>query len=188
MRGLFLVLALAGCKKVDELDELPAGSAYRAIREHPIEGGLVLEEIDVDLDGKPDIQNTWRPLGEDTPRALVKKQMDVNLDGKPDMISYYNDDNELEREETDRDFDGAYDWVDHYQGGRRVMTENDTNADGRMDVFTYYDGPKGELTRKERDQDNDGRIDLWERFDTAGLVTRTGRDTDGDGKMDERDE
>ena len=39
----------------------------------------------------------------------------------------------------DGDFDGRPEWVDHYQGNIRVMTEIDTNYDGKADLFRYYE-------------------------------------------------
>ena len=76
--------------------------------------------------------------------------------------------------------------------GHPVMTEVDTDGNGKMDQFSYYESPSmgatPRITRKERDTNGDTLIDIWERFDENGVVNRTGRDTDGDGKMDERDE
>ena len=91
----------------------------------------------------------------------------------------------------DSDYDGAMDWTDHYKRGVRVMSEYDTDYDGKPNVFKYYiEGDDGRmyLDRKERDEDGDGKIDVWERFSREGEVVRTGRDTDGDGKVDEREE
>ena len=89
------------------------------------------------------------------------------------------------------DYDGAFDWTDHYQKGVRVMSEYDTDSDTKPNVFKYYirseDGSM-HLDRKERDEDGDGKIDVWERFSLTGEVIRTGRDTDGDGKVDVREE
>ena len=95
------------------------------------------------------------------------------------------------REEMDSDYDGQFDWIDHYQKGWRVMSEYDTDGDGKPNVFKYYtraeDGSM-RVDRKERDEDGDGKIDVWERFSPTGDVIRTGRDTDGDGKVDIREE
>ena len=102
--------------------------------------------------------------------------------------TYFNEKGELEREEMDGNFDGHFDWTDHYQDNLRVMTEVDSDGNGKMDQFSYYEGTPPRITRKERDTNGDTLIDIWERFDEHGVVNRTGRDTDGDGKMDERDE
>jgi hypothetical protein len=84
-----------------------------------------------------------------------------------------------------------FDWTDHFQDGVRVMSEYDTDHDGKPNVFKYFarnDDGSVYIDRKERDSDGDGKIDVWERFNEEGLVIRTGRDTDGDGKMDVREE
>jgi hypothetical protein len=192
-----LLLALLAChKKGDEsLDEQKP--KYKPIVEKTTPDGLILQEVDIDGDKHPDSFNYFRERS-GAPRLLLRKEADTNRDGKIDQITYYNDESKIEREEVDGDFDGRYDWIEHWQAEinvdgtqgtwRRMMAEADADHDGKMDTFTYYDGAQGQVTRKERDQDNDGRIDFWERFDDKGVVTKTGRDTDGDGRMDERNE
>jgi hypothetical protein len=151
---------------------------------------LVAQDVDLDADGETDISNYYRERS-DAPRLLVRKELDLNRDGKIDVVSFLNAEGDLEREEMDSDYDGQFDWTDHYQKGVRVMSEYDTDADGRPNVFKYYirgDDGTMRLDRKERDEDGDGKTDVWERFSASGEVIRTGRDTDGDGKVDVREE
>ena len=68
----------------------------------------------------------------------------------------------------------------------RVLSEWDTNNDGRFDEFRSYEN--GKVRRKERDTNADDQVDQWEYLDEQGRVTKTGRDIDGDGVMDERNE
>lgn len=167
-----------------------AGSSTNLVSERTTDDGLIAQEIDLDADGAPDIRNFYRQRS-DAPRLLVRKELDLNRDGKVDVLSFFDADGNLEREEMDSDYDGALDWTDHYQRGVRVMSEYDTDADGRANVFKYYvraDDGTIHLDRKERDEDGDGKIDVWERFSLTGEVVRTGRDTDGDGKVDVREE
>jgi hypothetical protein len=156
-------------------------------QELPAEG-LIKQEVDLDVDGKPEIINYYRPRSSD--RLLVKKELDLNRDGRMDLISTFDDDGKLKKEEMDSDYDGNIDWIDHYREGRRVMAEYDTETDGKSNVYKYYETVETStnLSRKERDTDGDGKIDVWERFGPNGQVIRTGKDTDGDGKMDEREE
>jgi len=154
----------------------------RAVRERSVSAELVLEEVDLDRDGRPDVYNHYRERTR-APRLLVRKEVDVNRDGALDMVSYFDDQGDLEREEMDRDFDGRFDWVDHYRGGQRAMSEYDTSSDGFPDVFDYYE--EGQIAYKERDTDADGTIDYWELY-RDGRVVRTARDVDGDGEVDER--
>ncbi len=152
--------------------------------------GLVVQEIDLDGDGRADVFNYYRERAEAS-RLRVKKEVDLDLDGTIDVISEFDEDGNLQRELMDSDFDGSLDWTDHYENGQRVMAEMDTDFNGLPDVYFYYtvaEGQRPRIDRKERDTNGDGLIDFWERFDAEGNVIRTGRDIDGDGKMDERDE
>lgn len=184
--ALFLV---SGCPKKVETTVVNEGKAQEDFRivEKVLADGMIIQEIDLNEDRKADVFNTYQPRA-NAPRLLVRKEVDLNLDGQVDKITYFNEQGELEREEMDGDFDGHFDWTDHYQDNLRVMTEVDTDANGKMDQFSYYEGTPPRITRKERDTNGDSLIDIWERFDENGVVNRTGRDTNGDGKMDERDE
>lgn len=188
-RVLLLATLFAGCAK-KTVNDAPSESQAQQITERPTEAGLVEQTIDLDTDGQPDIHNYYRERA-DAPRLLLRKELDLNRDGKVDVVSFLDDAGQLEREEMDSDYDGFFDWTDHYQKGVRVMSEYDTDNDGRPNVFKYFiraeDGTV-HLDRKERDEDGDGKIDVWERFDATGAVIRSGRDTDGDGKVDVREE
>lgn len=193
MRSRMLLLlvcaASAGACKKKASTSTTEGYVSR-VSERPLEDGLVGQDIDLDADGAADIKNYYRERA-DAPRLLVRKDLDLNRDGKTDVVSFFDEDGNLEREEMDSDYDGRFDWTDHYQKGWRVMSEYDTDSDGKSNVFKYYiraeDGSM-RLDRKERDEDGDGKIDVWERFSQDGTVVRTGRDTDGDGKVDIREE
>jgi hypothetical protein len=188
---LLLALVLGACgPKSGKSPEVAAAEAARPYVERPSEEGLVLVEIDLNSDGRPDVFNHYRERSQAT-RLLVRKDVDLNWDGKVDITSFYDDTARLVREEMDNDFDGKVDIVDHYQGGVRVMSEVDTEYDGRFDLWKYYEQPPGGkpmLRRKERDTNADGKVDYWEYFNDQGQVVKTGRDVDGDGVMDERQE
>jgi len=187
--ALVFVLLLSACaKKTDTTASAADQEVYRPIVEKTLPDGLVLQEVDLDRDKQADVFNYFleREISKD--RLLVRKELDGNRDGPVDSITYFNDEGEVEGEEMDADFDGRFDWIDHYQNTQRVMSEQDSDRDGKMDIFAYYEGNPARITRKERDTNGDGKIDYWERFSEAGQVTKTGRDVDGDGKMDVRDE
>ncbi len=184
MRAPLLVALplLAGCPlKAGGPD---AAGATGPVQQQAAADGTLLVQVDVNNDGRADIYNHYRSDG--TSRVLVRKEMDLNRDGRIDVWSSYTDTGVLEKEEMDGDFDGVVDWVDHYQGGRRVMSEVSTQASGRFDLFKYYEN--GRIRRKERDTNADGRVDFWEYFDDAGHVSKVGWDVDGDGQMDVREE
>lgn len=150
----------------------------------PAEDGLTRQAIDINGDGTADVFNYMRERT-DAAALMVRKETDLNWDGRIDVRAWFDDTGALTKEEMDGDFDGRVDWVDHYQGGRRVLAEVDTDFDGTFDLFKYFEG--GQVRRKERDSNKDGRIDLWEYFDEGGNVVKTGRDLDGDGVMDVRE-
>lgn len=183
-------LLLVGCKGNKSNGAELSSDQYKSPvteSEEP-ETGLIKQEVDLDTDGKPEIINYYRQRSND--RLLVKKELDLNRDGKIDCVSTFDDDGKLKKEVMDSDYDGNFDWTDHYREGRRVMAEYDTETDGKSNVYKYYESADigTTLSRKERDTDGDGKIDVWERFGPNGQVIRTGKDTDGDGKMDEREE
>lgn len=61
-------------------------------------------------------------------------------------------------ETEDRDKDGRIDTWKHYTGKKLVITERDTNGDGKPDTATRF--LKGrELILKTSDTDHDGKID-----------------------------
>jgi hypothetical protein len=189
--ALLLALPLTvACAKKPAAAE-PAVTEARPISQTTISpDGLVRKEVDLDADGRVDVINLYRERP-DGGQVMVEKQVDLNLDGDMDVISEFDEAGALLTERMDRDFDGVFDWIDHYKGGVRVMAEMDNTYDGRTDTWFYYTvnaAGQPHIDRKERDTTGDGRIDFWERFDEQGNVVRSGRDLDGDGKMDERDQ
>ena len=105
-----------------------SASADGPISERPTEGGLVLVEIDLNNDGTADVFNYYRERAE-ADRLLVRREVDLNHDGRIDVHSLFDEMGSVEREEMDGDFDGRIDWVDHYQGGARTLSEVDTDQD-----------------------------------------------------------
>lgn len=187
--GLLGFALASGCAGKSEEGLESAKDMQQQVLERELpEQNLTVQEVDLDVDGTVDVYNYYRKRSSD--RLLVRKEVDLNRDGKVDLISFFDEDGRLKKEQMDSDYDGHFDWTDHYQEGKRVMSEYDTETDGRPNVFKYYDSTGGStvLSRKERDTDGDGKIDVWERFDKDGNVIRTGQDTDGDGKMDTRSE
>lgn len=190
---LLPALALSACKKEGEVQSASsaAAAAENRIREvpAPVEGQVIVE-VDVDGDGRAEVWNVHQQH-EDGSRTRVRKDTDLDRDGRADIISEFDAAGALRMERLDGDFDGVFEWVDHYQGGRRVFAEVDTNLDGTSDVFYYYatgEDPAGVLERRERDTDFNGLVDLWERYGTDGALIVSARDTDGDGTPDVRSE
>ena len=68
--------------------------------------------------------------------------------------------------------------VVHDGAGRMISLEMDTNRDGRIDLWNFYE--KGVLARQSRDEDGDGKVDLILTFDGEDVVlVELDRNTDG---------
>ncbi len=183
---LVTAIVLVGCpKKAPEHGAATEENPRQSITVTPAEDGLERVAVDLDRDGRAEVWNLQRPRSDAAP-LLVRKETDLNGDGNVDVRSYFDDVGKLTKEEMDGDFDGTFDWVDHYQEGRRVMSEWDTDYDGVANVWSYFESDR--LTHQERDENGDGNVDYWIRFDEAGNAVRTAKDLDGDGQMDVRDE
>jgi len=66
-----------------------------------------------------------------------KAESDKNFDGKVDHVEHYQD-GMVVRVEDDSDFNGTFDEWTTYQDGKPVKTERDTNADGKPDSWIHY--------------------------------------------------
>jgi len=180
--GFVLAALVAGCggtKKAGTEQQVAS-----VLSTTPADDGLVVQTIDINGDKRGDVLNYMRERTDAAP-LMVRKETDLNWDGRIDVRAWFDDAGLLTKEEMDGDFDGRVDWVDHYQGDHRVMSEVDTDFDGVFDLFKYYEGAI--LRRTERDSNHDGKVDLWEYFDDQGKVVQVGRDLDGDGVMDVRE-
>ncbi len=182
MRTLPLLMLIA-CAPKGGSETTGAADVAGMLTERPTESGLIEQQIDLNGDGQADVFNFYRERTEGT-RLLVRKEVDLNWDGRVDVRTWFDVANQIEKEEMDGDFDGMVDWVDHYQGGKRVLSKIDTDYDGSFDLYKIFEG--GKVRRKERDTNGDGNIDFWEYLDEGGRVIKTGRDIDGDGVMDIR--
>ena len=183
MRLTILPLLLAcGPKNTDETNA--AEDVAGTLSERTTGDGLLEQQIDLNGDGTADVYNFYQATDVEGARLLVRKEVDLNWDSRIDVRSWFDLSGQLEKEEMDGDFDGMVDWVDHYQGGKRVLSKVDTNYDGQFDLYKIFEG--GKVRRKERDTNGDGNIDFWEYLDEAGRVIKTGQDIDGDGVMDIR--
>jgi hypothetical protein len=84
----------------------------------------------------------------------------------------------------DTNGDGRPDiWRYYDRGGKLIRVEIDTNFDGRSDVQESY--ANGRLVKRESDRNFDGRVDLIDEFDVlSGQHLRSVADKDFDGIAD----
>jgi hypothetical protein len=134
-------------------------------------------------DGKPDIWKFYESVMEAGTKleVLVCKQIDINHDGKVDVVTYYDKEGRVAKEEIDLDFNGKFDETIVYEAGKVVRKEYDRNGDGKIDSWAFYENEK--LVRIERDSRYRGKVDAWEYYE-AGRLERVGYDTTGSGRVD----
>jgi hypothetical protein len=84
--------------------------------------------------------------------------------------------------EKDYNHDGKSDHFYTYHNGKIAKIEVDRNFDGKIDVWEYFDS-EGRPERMEYDENFDGRPDLWYFYKDGSLV-RSEQDTDFNGKPD----
>lgn len=114
---------------------------------------LVKKLVDVNYDGKVDFVRNYNDLG-----VVVTEEVDLNLDGTPDVINYldkktvvkkemidgerkvietrYYGDGQLQRVEKDSNDDGKIDYWEFYEQGILDRIGRDANGDGRADAWT----------------------------------------------------
>jgi hypothetical protein len=106
---------------------------------------------------------------------------DTNSDGTPDAWTYMNG-TFVEKQEIDMNYDGKVDSVFLYETTGNVKEEIlDTDFDGKMDNWRYYDN--GQLRIDQMDSNADGKIDVWVHV-LKGKIILIEKDTTGDGKPD----
>ncbi|MBU0548690.1 MAG: hypothetical protein KJ710_02965 [Candidatus Omnitrophica bacterium] len=109
-------------------------------------------------------------------------KVDRNYDGVVDRIEIYNAKGVIIRNESDTNSDGKIDeWI-YYEVGVPIKGEKDINGDGNPDTTLIYD-VKGMIIRGESDANGDGKIDEWVYYE-AGKPIKAEKDTNKDGKPD----
>ncbi len=129
-------------------------------------------------------QKQQPPQAQAKPQQFKPKEakIDRNYDGVVDRIEVYDEKGLILRVEADTNGDGKMDeWV-YYEAGIPVKGEKDLNADGKADTAMFYD-VKGVIIRTEADTNGDGKIDEWV-FYTNGVPSKAEKDTNRDGKAD----
>lgn len=190
--------------------ETGPGTANAAPVQVETDGNTMIERVDINNDGKPDVFKFYRLADMAAPapaeegkdpkvvksakRTLIRKEMDINFDQRIDIVEYYEGDAGKEqkvREELDLDFDGRVDSTNHYKDGNLTLVEQDLGFDGKVDTWKYYqmtttddNKPINRLVERRRDTNGDGVVDVWEYY-TKGNLVKVGKDTNADGAPDQ---
>lgn len=110
------------------------------------------------------------------------EKLDANGDGKPDVTQVRSGGREVCRA-VDLNFDGAIDSWTYFDGSGQVRRrERDYDRDGRVEEISLYQG--GVLVEQHRAASLAGKLDTWQ-FYKGGKLVRTERDSDGDGVVDQ---
>ncbi len=142
---------------------------------NPVLEGEPSRVEDQDRDGRPD---RWL-FG--SPERPTRELLDQNRDGRADVVRHFDADSKLVRLEEDLDFDGSFEITTQFREGQRSRRLEDTDADGRPDRWTYFQG--GEVRRIESDADGDGFRDSVSLY-SDGQLEEQQQDRNGDGQPD----
>jgi antitoxin component YwqK of YwqJK toxin-antitoxin module len=114
---------------------------------------------------------------------LTRLLYDQNGDKKADVVMLFYPNGRPRQVEADTDFDGKIDrWQYYSENGVPEKEGYSRRGGAQPDTWQYFD-VKGNLTRREIDEDGDGKIDRIETFQN-GRVVAVGIDSDGDGKIE----
>ena len=81
------------------------------------------------------------------------------------------------RERSDAQIRASYD-----DSGKLRLLTYDSNKNGRPDTFSYMDGTR--IVRVELDTNEDGIVDRWEYYNQAGTLEKVGTSQENDGRVD----
>lgn len=112
---------------------------------------------------------------------LKKIEKDTDNDGKIDRIIHVTDKGLTERFDIDTNADGVMDRFQYYENGVMVCAERDTDFDGVIDAKDFYE--KEKRVRFEQ-LDKSGRLNQTIDFDAQERPREFRRDTTGNGLLD----
>ncbi len=127
---------------------------------------LVRIEIDLNFDGKIDVKRFYNEKS-----VKTHEMFDLDYDGKIDLITYYSQGIPYKKayflhSKTKPDLFKYFE-LEGKKGKKKlrlVRKERDTNLDGKIDYWEYWEN--GQLDRIGRDTDFNGKVDVWEKNTT----------------------
>jgi hypothetical protein len=115
-------------------------------------------------------------------RSVLARSLDADRDGHPEELRYFDEKTkQLVRVEEDRDYDGRLDLWTRYEGGVLTERELDENRDGKPDAWERYSN--GRMVSREVDRDGNGVRDAFYLYQGDALVEER-HDTKGTGRID----
>jgi hypothetical protein len=191
---LVAIAALVAACKGKQQDTVPKNTASLEVpKVDPTlceTAGKNVVTSDLNKDNKPDVWRMYRTEDEGGTKIefMTCKQVDFNHDGKKDWVVAYNRKGNPIFEKTDFDYDGKFDMsaVFDTKTAHYAEIERDQNNDGRYEVKELYD-TGGALTSVRRDRNGDNQPDQWEQYKEQILIAIL-YDDDFDGRVDRREE
>jgi O-antigen ligase len=152
-----VALIAAGCgTPPTRTDVLVVRNGVKA-QYHETTGRLRLLEFDADKNGTAD------SIAHMDGARVLFIEVDADEDGKVDRWDYYTPERKIEKTGLARARDGKLDtWIVEGSNGAVERVEVSTHRDGVPNRVEYYDA--GRLMRSEEDTNADGRIDKWETY------------------------
>ncbi|MBI4431420.1 MAG: hypothetical protein HY587_06885 [Candidatus Omnitrophica bacterium] len=99
------------------------------------------------------------------------RKADENFDRVVDVTETFSAHGSLTVRERDLDRDNVFDFKEFFDESTRLEhSEQDTNEDGKPDVWKYY--KDGNLTHREIDSNFDGKPDRTQTFDEKGELVK----------------
>lgn len=122
------------------------------------------------------------PVYDQANHRLVALRYDRDHDGRADVVSEMDGARVL-RTAVDTDRDGVIDRWEYYDAAQQLVRVGFSRAgDGKEDAWSFA-GPDHTVTRIELSTARDGKVDRTERYESLRLVTAE-EDTDRDGVVD----
>src|SRR5438034_6282906 len=82
----------------------------------------------------------------------------------PTVDLRYDEAENIAEKRTDKNHDCKADEVVFYANGKPERAEADTDLDGKVDVWTFFEKDGKTLGRQEQDSNKDGKVDRWIQF------------------------
>jgi YD repeat-containing protein len=156
--GMSLIAVIvAGCGTPPTRTDLQVVRPGVRAQYHETTGRLRLLEFDADKNGAAD------SIAHMDGARVLFIEVDADEDGTVDRWDYYTPERKIEKTGLARARDGKLDtWIVEGSNGAVERVEVSTHRDGVPNRVEYFDA--GRLIRSEEDTNADGRIDKWETY------------------------
>jgi hypothetical protein len=114
------------------------------------------------------------------------RRTNFEIRGKEGVATYDPKTGRLKRIDADTDKNGRLETFSYWDATRVIRIEIDRDEDGKVDRWEHYD-EKNQLTRVGSSQRDDQIEDTWTYPDASGFLAKVEFDLDRDGAIDKRE-